>query len=126
MPGPMNPVTSRIRRLLLPFAMMCGFSACYSWQREPLPGPAAPQLPSPARLTMSDGTLRVMWAAAVEGDSIVGLVGDVAGRRTRAAVELSRVRRVQANRVDFAVTAGAATVLAVTILYIEGLLQSLE
>jgi hypothetical protein len=115
-----------IRRRLLPLAVMCGLSGCYRWQREPLPGPAAPRLPSPARLTMNDGTLRVMWAAAVEGDSIVGLVGDVPGQRTRTAVELSQVRRVQANRVDFAVTAGAATAIVVTILYIEGLLQSFE
>lgn len=114
-----------IRRLILPLVLLCSLTACHSWQREPLAGPSPRQLPSPARLTMTDGTTRILWAAAVERDSVVGLVGSEPGRRTRAAVALAEVRRIQGSRVDFAISAGAAVVVSLLLIYLYGLLEEI-
>jgi hypothetical protein len=88
-----------IRRSLLPLVMLCALAGCQTWQGKPLPAPGAQPLPSPVRLTLADGATQVMWAAAVEGDSIVGLIGPYAGQRTREAWALSQVRRIQAREV---------------------------
>lgn len=102
------------RRMLLPLVLLSALSACQGWNGHRL-RPEPRELPSPLRVTMTDGSRLVVWNAEVARDSLVGLVGKRPEERTRAAVPLSQVRRTEARGVDFVETVGltaAITVLA--------------
>ena len=110
----------RIRRLLLPLVLLSALSACQSWNGHRM-RPAPRELPSPLRVTLTDGSRLVVWNAEVRSDSLVGLVGRRPQERTRAAVPLSQVRLTEARGVDFVATTGLTAavtlVVAVTVVF---------
>lgn len=105
------------RRAVLPLALVVLLPACQGWRGRPLPGPSpAPQpVPSPARITLSDHSTLVVWHGNVERDSLIGLIGPRAGERTRFAVPVAQVRRMQGRGLDFLATATLAAVTTVAV-----------
>jgi hypothetical protein len=95
-------------RAILPLVLLAALSACQTWHGRPLPGPEPAPLPSPVRVVLRDGSSLVMWHPAVERDSVVGLVGRREGERTRAAVSLAQVTRMDRRGVDPVATAGVS------------------
>jgi hypothetical protein len=94
------------RRAVLPFALLATLPACQRWHGTPLPGagPSARQVPSPARVVLADGRTVVVWHGNVERDSLIGLTGELSAERTRFAVPVSQVRRMDGRGVDAAAT----------------------
>jgi hypothetical protein len=108
--------------LVLPLLLLAALAACQGWYRQPL-GPEPRTLPSPARLTLVDGTRYVVYGAAVERDSVISVVGR-AGERTRWAVPISDVRRIDAQETHAAEISGIiATGLIVLIIAAGTVLQ---
>ncbi len=101
-----------IRLALLPLALLLLLPGCQRWRGQPLPGagPSPQQVPSPARVTLTDGSAVVVWHGSVERDSLVGLMGPRAGERTRFAAPLAQVRRMDGRGLDFLATATLAAV----------------
>jgi hypothetical protein len=114
-----------LRRLLLPLVLLASLSACQEWQGRTLSsGPTPRELPSPARVTLADGSTLVMWNAQVRADSVVGMVGERADARERVAVAVPQVRRVEGRGVDFVATVGlttAVTLGAIIVLVVAAL-----
>jgi hypothetical protein len=110
-----------IRRLLLPLVLLSALSACQTWNGRRFPGGPSPQaLPSPVRVTLTDGSVLVMWSAEVRADSVIGMVGATVEGRQRVAVAIPRVRRVEGRGVNFpatvALTAAITFAFLVTVL----------
>lgn len=77
-----------IRLATVALALLLVLPGCQRWRGRPLPAasPSAQQVPSPARVMLSDGSSVEVWHGSVERDSLIGLVGPRAGERTRFAV----------------------------------------
>lgn len=69
-------------------------SGCHGWRAQANPTPDA-QLPNPARVTRTDGSVLVLRGAVVSQDSITGTA-----ERSRVAIPLSQVRSIDARRMD--------------------------
>lgn len=105
-----------LRRLLLPLVVVSALSACQTWNGRRLPGGPAPQeLPSPLRVTLTDGSVLVMWSAEVQRDSLIGMVGERRDEGQRVAVAMPQVRRVEERGVDFAATVGLTAAITLTL-----------
>lgn len=94
------------RRLLALALLLFAASGCTRWGGHPLPEPSSGRgLPDPLRVTRADHSVLVLRDAVIVGDSVVGFAGP---EHARAAVALADVRSVQARKLDFLGTVGAA------------------
>ena len=73
------------------FLASMALSGCHGWRAQANPTPGA-QLPNPARVTRTDGSVVVMRDAAVARDSVAGT-----GEAGRVAIPLSEVRSIEAR-----------------------------
>ena len=73
-------------------------SGCHGWRPQANPTPGA-QLPNPARVTRTDGSVLVLRGAAVSQDSITG-TAERSGGAGRVAIPLSQVRSIDARGMD--------------------------
>jgi hypothetical protein len=105
-----------LRLLLLPVLLLSALSACQTWYVRGIPQDPAPRaLPSPVRVTLTDGSVLVMRDAEVRADSLIGMVGERAASPLRVAVAMPQVRRVEERGVDFPATVGLTTAITLTV-----------
>lgn len=105
----MRPVLRRVLTILL----LSSLAACQGWHGRRMPTGPEP-LPSPVRVLLRDGSALVMWHPAVERDSMIGLVGREPGERTRAAVALSQVERIERRGVNVPATVAVSALATLT------------
>lgn len=105
-------MTARSRRTAaVLLALVLGAAGCGTWGRRPVPQPSSAEpLPTTVRVTRTDRSVLVLHEPSVQADSLVGFAGD-ASPRTRVAVPLSDVQRIDGRKVSVVRTAG--TTLAV-------------
>jgi hypothetical protein len=96
---------------------MLALSACQTWRGRPVPEPGAQQVPPTVRVTLADGGTAVVWHATLERDSLIGLVGQHPGTRTRFAVPLQQVQRMEGRGPAFLATVAFATVATIAAAY---------
>jgi hypothetical protein len=99
----MRPVPRRV----LPILLLSSLAGCQGWHGRRMPSGPEP-LPSPVRVLLRGGSAPVMWHPAVERDSLIGLVGRERGERTRAAVAVSQVERIEQRGVNVPATVGVS------------------
>jgi hypothetical protein len=100
-----------VHRLLLPLALLSTLPACQTWYGR---WPGSQALPSPVRVTLTDGSVLVMRDAQVQRDSLIGMVGERADERQRVAVAMPQVHRMEERGVDFPATVGLTAAITLT------------
>lgn len=103
-------------RRILPLVLLFALAACQGWHGRRMPSGPEP-LPSPVRVLLRDGSTLVMWHPAVERDSVIGLVGREPGERTRAAVAVSQVERIERRGVNVPATVAVSALATLTAVF---------
>jgi hypothetical protein len=75
------------------------------------------QVPPTVRVTLADGSRLVVRHAAMERDSLIGLVGQQPGQRRRFAAHPSQVQRMEGRGPDFLATMGVSVLATLAAAY---------
>ena len=100
-------------------AMLALLSGCSTWKHTPLAAgdPLAISSERPIRVTRTDRSILVLQDARIEGDSVIGSIGNPPMRH---AVALSAIQSIDQRQVSAGRTAGAAVGGAALLLVVVG------
>lgn len=106
-------------------AAMVVLSACSTWKHTPLSAGSPPAITreQPTRVTRTDRSTLVLRDARVEGDSVIGNVGDPPMRH---AVALSAIQSIEQREINGDRTLGAAVGGAVLLVVVGGVVLLLS
>ncbi len=106
--------SSFLRLVVLPFALTLWLSACYKWTALETSGDST-ELPSPVRLTLTDGRQFELEGATIVGDTIVGMRrgSDQPGQiAEQVRLSVAEVQKAEHKEKDELATAAALSPVA--------------